>query len=281
MKLKRSRAKQLNLKPRTQLSPVMEKSCLVASAKSSYQEAERDIELMMGMRVGHSNLHRLVQRSEIPEGQSQKNIESLSVDGGKVRLRTKEQGPCEWRDYKAVSLHNSVCGAYFQDNEALVAWVQRQPLSSMITCVGDGHDGVWNIIKPLAPDSKRREVLDWFHLLENLYKMRNSRPYLERLKALLWSGFVEDVWEELRPLDNDTIKKFRAYLTKHRHRIIPYDLYQALGLPIGSGSVESTVKRLGARLKISGAQWLPHSVPQILRLRCAYLNGDISLSISS
>ena len=128
----------------------------MASAKSSYQEAERDIELMMGMRVGHSNLHRLVQRSEIPEGQSQKNIESLSVDGGKVRLRTKEQGPCEWRDYKAVSLHNSVCGAYFQDNEALIAWVQRQPLSSMVTCVGDGHDGVWNIMKCLAPNSKRR-----------------------------------------------------------------------------------------------------------------------------
>ena len=54
-----------------------------------------------------------------------------------------------------------------------------------------------------------------------------------------------------------------------------------MGLAIGSGSVESTIKRLGARLKLSGAQWLPNSVPQMLRLRCAYLNGDISLSISS
>ena len=111
--------------------------------------------------------------------------------------------------------------------------------------------------------------------------MGKSRPYLEGLKALLWSGLVEDVLDEFNPLRSNATKKFRAYLTKHRHRIVPYDLYQSLELAIGSGSVESTVKRLGARLKLSGAQWLPRSVPQILRLRCAYLNGDISLSISS
>jgi hypothetical protein len=73
----------------------------------------------------------------------------------------------------------------------------------------------------------------------------------------------------------------KPYLAKHRYRLVNYDLYQSLGYAIGSGSVESTVKRIGARVKISGAQWLPQSVSKILHLRCAYLNEDFSLSISA
>ncbi|MEX0268531.1 hypothetical protein AB3R30_05280 [Leptolyngbyaceae cyanobacterium UHCC 1019] len=32
-------------------------------------------------------------------------VEEMSVDGGKVRLRTPQGEPSEWRDYKAVNLH--------------------------------------------------------------------------------------------------------------------------------------------------------------------------------
>jgi len=54
-----------------------------------------------------------------------------------------------------------------------------------------------------------------------------------------------------------------------------YSLYQELGICIGSGSVESTIKRIGLRIKISGAQWKAENVPQYLKLRCAYLNEAI------
>ncbi|MEG5239823.1 ISKra4 family transposase, partial [Microcoleus sp. A6-C6] len=46
---------------------------------------------------------------------------------------------------------------------------------------------------------------------------------------------------------------------------------------IGSGTVESIIKRIGFRVKISGAQWNIESVPSILSLRCAYLNGQLSI----
>jgi hypothetical protein len=39
---------------------------------------------------------------------------------------------------------------------------------------------------------------------------------------------------------------FVAYLTKHRHRIVNYSYFQAEGISIGSGTVESTVKQIGA-----------------------------------
>lgn len=277
----RKQAERLGLKPNTQQSPVLEKCCLVACAKASYQEASEDIELMMGIAVGHSTLHRLVQRVELPVAESSTPVGGLSVDGGKVRLRTSKPGPCEWRDYKVVSLHDSVCHADFQDNDALVAWVQQQRLTAMVTCVGDGHDGIWNIMAQITSEHQRREVLDWYHLVENLHKVDLCAGSLKKLKTYLWSGLVDEVLERLKPIETYASQTFQAYLQKHRHRIVPYDLYQDLGWDIGSGAVESTVKRIGARLKLSGAQWSPQNVAQMLDLRCAYLNRLFSISASA
>lgn len=70
-----------------------------------------------------------------------------------------------------------------------------------------------------------------------------------------------------------------AYLTKHRTRLINYQYFQLEGLTIGSGSVESGVKQIGRRLKISGAQWDAKNVDQVVKHRCAYLNGQFSTSL--
>ncbi len=47
-------------------------------------------------------------------------------------------------------------------------------------------------------------------------------------------------------------------------------------MPIGSGDVESLIKRIGNRIKISGASWEVSHVPHVLAHRCAYLNGKLS-----
>ncbi len=39
---------------------------------------------------------------------------------------------------------------------------------------------------------------------------------------------------------------------------------------IGSGAVESTVKQIAHRVKLTGAQWKQENVAHILQLRCAY-----------
>lgn len=71
-------------------------------------------------------------------------------------------------------------------------------------------------------------------------------------------------------------ENFCAYLKKHRHRIVNYQYYQAEKIcSIGSGAVESTVKQIDRRIKISGAQWKIDNVPQVIAHRCAYLNGLI------
>lgn len=208
-------------------------------------------------------------------------ITALSLDGGKVRLRTERKGACEWRDYKAVSLHESKCAAFFQDHQSLIAWSNQQPLSAVVTCVGDGHDGVWNLMSQIGEPHQRREVLDWFHLKENLYKVGGSTKRLNRVESALWQGMLADARQELVGANPAEVSRFCAYLYKHCRRIPDYGLYQELGICIGSGSVESTIKQIGARIKLSGAQWSKENVPQIFKLRCAYLNGDIQIGISA
>lgn len=102
---------------------------------------------------------RLVHRQKFQLPKLDKAIEELSVDGGKIRLRTPEGEPCIWRDYKGIRIHSQVTEAFFLENETLINWVNSQPLASPITCIGDGHDGIWNIISQLGKSTTRREIL--------------------------------------------------------------------------------------------------------------------------
>ena len=102
---------------------------------------------------------------------------------------------------------------------------------------------------------------------------------LKKAKNFLWQGLVDDAIALFDDLKKKQARNFQNYLRKHRFRIPDYQLYQELGICIGSGSVESRIKQIGSRIKIVGAQWNPNNVSQMLRLRCAYLNRHIGLSI--
>jgi hypothetical protein len=185
-----------------------------------------------------------------------------------------------------VRLHNlQAIAASFQENNLVIDWVNNQPLASTLTCIGDGHDGIWNIMREFTPEAERREILDWFHLMENLYKVGGSMQRIHTVKEFLWKGNVDDA--NCRRQQRFAIacfadcklkqaENFCVYLEKHRHRIVNYQYYQAEQIcSIGSGAIESTVKQIDRRTKISGAQWKIENVPQVIAHRCAYLNGLI------
>lgn len=249
-----------------------------SSANVSYENAAADVEFFTGIRIAAKTQQRLVHRQEFSLPSLEKEVKELSVDGGKVRLRTAMGEECAWKDYKVVRLHGQATVAWFQDNAALVEWVLAQPLASPLVCLGDGHDGIWNIIKQLAPQDQRLEILDWYHLIENLHKVGGSLKRLQQAEAFLWKGQVDAALELFQNCSLKQAQNFCEYLTKHRHRIINYEYFQAEQIySIGSGAVESAVKQIDRRLKISGAQWNQENVPQVLAHRCAYLNGLLTI----
>lgn len=248
------------------------------SANESYQNAEAQVEALTGVKVGHSSLHRNVQRQEFSLPDAKQTITEVSIDGGKVRLRGNQRAASYWRDYKAARLSGIYYGSFFRNNLALSDWVNSQALGYPLACLGDGHDGIWNLFEQIGTDAQRQEVLDWYHLKENLFKIGGSLKRLNQAESFLWQGDVEAVKQLFNDCSRKQARNFCAYLDKHRHRIVNYAYFQAEQLcSIGSGAVESAVKQIDRRLKLSGAQWKKENVNQMLMLRCAYLNGAFAI----
>ena len=118
---------------------------------------------------------------------------------------------------------------FFARNEELINWTNRQPLAPIVTCVGDGHDGVWNLITEIREDHERKEVLDWFHLVENLYKVGGSIKRLKRVENYLWSGEIELALDEFKTSKRPGVlnlltsgQKNQRYVNKHQARIPDY-----------------------------------------------------------
>jgi hypothetical protein len=153
------------------MSGYLEKCCLLVSANESYERSQQDIEVLTGMSVSHSTHHRLVHRHDFGEAVVPKSVEAMSIDGGKVRIRTPLGEECIWNDYKAIQIHGQSTAAYFKDNTALIAWANQQPLANPFIGLGDGHDGIWNLFARIGTIEQRQEILDWYHLVENLNKV--------------------------------------------------------------------------------------------------------------
>lgn len=271
-------AEYFRLKPHNQLSPMMEKNALLISANESYQRAEEDLEVLTGMKISHSTLQRLVNRQEFELPTSKQGVQEMTLDGGKIRLRNEIKGEaCYWKDYKALCLNNVYYGAFFQNSQDLIDWANSQKLLHPIYCIGDGHPGIWNLFQEIGEAPQRREILDWYHLKENLYKVGGSVKRLKLAENLLWEGKVDEAINLFKDLKKKAFKTFCQYLETHRCRIVNYLYYQVESISsLGSGTVESLIKQIGTRVKISGAQWNIENVSSILSLRCAYLNGQLS-----
>jgi hypothetical protein len=269
----------LGVQPRVQQSPFLELCCLRMCAQSSYASATKDVEYLTGIRVSAKTQERIVKRNPVSIVASCETVSQLALDGGMVRLRTPEKGePCEWRQYKALRVNSKDVGmAWFRKDESLLAWVTTLCWASMVYCLGDGHAGIWSLFAQMQFPQGHEDILDWYHLKENLYKVGGALKRLEQAESLLWTGKVDKTLELFESLKSEGARKFRAYLETHRGRIPNYEYYQMEGIPIGSGSVESWIKQVDQRIHLTGAQWDAENVPSILALRCAYLSDQLNL----
>ena len=73
--------------------------------------------------------------------QVKQTVEEMSIDGGKVQLRTPLGEACQWRDYKVVNLQEQSVAAFFQDNLSLVNWVNVQPRNVDLSGCKDSGKG--------------------------------------------------------------------------------------------------------------------------------------------
>jgi hypothetical protein len=153
-----------------------------------------------------------------------------------------------------------------------------------VTILGDGALWIWNLADEHF--ATRIEIVDYYHGCEHLWRVANTifgaattaasgwaRPLCT---ALLIAG-VEPVRQALSllassdPTGTDILRQERDYFRKNAGRM-DYPTFRALGLPIGSGAVESAGKYLVQnRMKRSGARWSDAGAQAVLTLRCHFL----------
>lgn len=182
----------------------------------SYHQAQVEVEVQTGQRVSAKTQQRLVHRQTFSVPVPTDPMAQMSLNGGMIRLRTPQGEASEWREYKAWNLGEAAQGmAWFKDNESLLEWANGLPLAATIDCLGDGHDGVWGLYAQIATEEQRHEILDWYHLMENLHQVSTTPETLEAMRRGLWQGQVTAVIERLEAAETETARRFCGYLQRH------------------------------------------------------------------
>jgi hypothetical protein len=165
--------------------------------------------------------------------------------------------------------------------------------ADVVECIADGAEWIWKRVGRLStlaeiPAAKLVEVLDFYHASQYLYETiatcrhmpkAQRQALYKRLRHALrhQTEGVAVVQEALRALAttrrNKAITRALGYVATHAHRM-RYVTLEARKLPIGSGQVESAVRRVvNLRFKAPGSFWKETTVSGLMHLRAAFKAG--------
>jgi hypothetical protein len=257
--------------------------------------------------------------ASVAAGRFRRPVVVLGIDGAYVPTRPESaRGPRpgqgrsrakrarwkgQWRDAKGFRL-------YLMDGKRilhLLRWHQVQTEAELgkalkqvkdagvipedqvrLGVVCDGASWIWKHVQALFPHA--RQVLDYYHGAESLYKMAKAHygssvqavEWVEATLTRLYLGKVAAVLGGLRRMQAHSDDAAQAIancwddLEAHRGRTHYRQLRQG-GYRLGSGGIESSNKFIcHVRLKRSGAWWYELNSNQMLALRCAKYNGTLN-----
>lgn len=160
-------------------------------------------------------------------------------------------------------------------------------LARSVQIVGDGAPWIWLRVQPMlirlgVSEDKIIETLDYYHASGHLYDLEQYLPKeaqkatMPLLKEQLWKGDIPKMKEILNTilpdLDKKPLKPF-FYFEKNQHRM-KYGEFRKQKLPIGSGIVESGIRRvINLRFKCPSAFWNIENLEPLFYLRAAFLAG--------
>jgi hypothetical protein len=234
-------------------------------------------------------------------------VKTIRVSGKRKRKKFR----VEWREPKVVILFEvdkkgrmvrgsrPVIDGTLQGPDALIELVAFHlhrlgaAQANVVTFVADGAPWIWKrldwVVAQVRLDPWRVvEVLDWCHAVHHVSVALAAIPLVEgqrqelyqRLRGLLKEGKSRLVLRELKVLavnESDDSAAWREirYLTKHSDAgRLRYNCFRCRGVPIGSGAIESTIRRvINLRLKGNGIYWTEDNAEAVFQLRAAVLSG--------
>ena len=210
----------------------------------------------------------------------------------------KGKRPRQWQEMRLVAAQardsaTTVYGATFGSVEETgrrwghVTRAAGWGLHSQIHAVGDGAEWIRRQSREVF-GAQAHFLCDFFHVSEYLgaaaplCRPAQPDPWRRTQQQRLKRGAVPKVMEALAqhleaeaiPDEEAPVRNGHRYLS-NRLECLDYPRALALGLPIGSGLIESGHRHvLQARLKKAGTAWLPDHADQIAHLRVLRANGQ-------
>jgi hypothetical protein len=234
-------------------------------------------------------------------------VHTIRVSGKRKRKPFR----VEWREPKVVILFQTdeqgrmvkgsrpVIDGTLQGPDALLELVAFHlhrlgaARAKLVTFVADGAPWIWTRLDWVIAQVKLEparvvEVLDWCHAVHHVSLAlaalerdadRRAESY-SRLRVLLKAGQSGAVVDELErmaagePADSSVWREI-AYLTKHSAAgRLRYNCFRARGVPLGSGAIESTIRRvINLRLKGTSLFWTEENAEAVFQLRAAVVSG--------
>ena len=244
------------------------------------------------------------------EGKAKDGVLYIQTDGAALNTRNKDDDGSTWRENKLGLVFSSDNIRYWTDAKGkrqhrickreYVSYVGSVDVFKwlLLSCavrngygeyrrvvfLGDGATWIRNMVAELYPDAQ--QILDFFHLSENVYefakalfKMDESkyRPWAENLCERLKASKYDEVLRDLQkyretPPQSGNVNLYN-YIENNINNI-DYAKYQQEGYFIGSGAIESANRLvLQQRLKQPGMRWNEDTAQPLLALRAKYESG--------
>ena len=233
--------------------------------------------------------------------------EGLPVENvpGRSKKRPRQTFDAEWREPKLVTIFvhdehgrmekqsHAVMDGTFLGPDAMAELIAMHlhrlgaVRAASITFAADGATWIWDRIPTIVRLAKLQgvpihEVLDCCHAAHHIslalaalgLSDRQRMPLYREHRTLLRNGQWRRVVEELTGLaemdtENEGARTEIAYLTKHGEAgRLQYPTFRKLGLPLGSGAIESGIRRvINLRLKNNGMFWREEHAEAMLQVR--------------
>lgn len=130
------------------------------------------------------------------------------------------------------------------------------------------------------------ELVDFYHAAQHLYEFsslkkgwseKERKRWVHKQKKALRSGNITCVMNSMKNASKGSksqkLRRELNYFMKHRHRFA-YNIVKSFDLPIGSGAIESAIRRvINLRLKSPCLYWTEETAEEMILLRSYYKSG--------
>jgi len=239
---------------------------------------------------------RRTKRGKRKKGQKR---QGYHADWFEPRLLTISQFDENGKKIKSVSpILDGSCGSlddFFELLKEYLLWINLDEASEIVFSA-DGGNGIWPRIDNLISEldlSNAKRILDYTHAKQNInivkkivsdaLKLSNkaSRKLSTQIRELLWNGSIRGIADLVRKslvgkrkAPKAALKKLNDYFGDHSR--FQYKTFRDNGLPTGSGTVESAIRRvINLRIKGTGLFWKREHAENIIFLRSLVLTGKL------